>query len=387
MITRFSVKSYKCLADISLPLTPIHVIIGQNDTGKTSLLEAILALALSTETELKLAFRGEWTGRQLVFEGAKRPEIEFKVELESFPGDAAPITYGLKVEFPSMGRDCVVAEEWVEAERRVDLNPVGDRRRTVAVWGAGSSHEPLRRIAADLTPVSLYRFDPKAMMVPAALDPDRRFRMDSDGFGLPTLLDDIKGDDDADFDQLSESFCAYFPQFRKVRLETVRAVARDYEPSGRYTTRPGVGKGVVFATSSGGSIPAEQASDGAILFLGFLALIHSPKAPKLLLIEEPEKGVYPRRLEQVIELIRKLHASKNAKEVPQIVMTTHSPYLLSSFGPEEVTLMSRDERTGLVRARPLRDAPHIHERLGGGEFYLGELWYNLSEQELFADVR
>jgi AAA ATPase domain len=41
--TDFSVKNYKCLADVSLPLTPIHVIIGKNDTGKTSLTQAIHA--------------------------------------------------------------------------------------------------------------------------------------------------------------------------------------------------------------------------------------------------------------------------------------------------------------------------------------------------------
>jgi len=39
-----------------------------------------------------------------------------------------------------------------------------------------------------------------------------------------------------------------------------------------------------------------------------------------------------------------------------------------------------------VVARPLRDAPHIDERLAGGEFYLGELWYNLDEEELFQDA-
>jgi AAA15 family ATPase/GTPase len=45
MIEYFSVNNYKCLVDVGLPLTPIHVIIGQNDSGKTSLLEAMLALS------------------------------------------------------------------------------------------------------------------------------------------------------------------------------------------------------------------------------------------------------------------------------------------------------------------------------------------------------
>ena len=39
-LSRFGVKNYKCLGDIDIPLTPIHVLIGQNDAGKTSLLEA-----------------------------------------------------------------------------------------------------------------------------------------------------------------------------------------------------------------------------------------------------------------------------------------------------------------------------------------------------------
>ena len=71
---------------------------------------------------------------------------------------------------------------------------------------------------------------------------------------------------------------------------------------------------------------------------------------------------------------------------PQIIMSTHSPYILDSFEPEEVTFLSRppDDPNGPVRARPLRDAPNIRERMGG-EFYLGELWYNLSEEELFGE--
>ena len=144
------------------------------------------------------------------------------------------------------------------------------------------------------------------------------------------------------------------------------------------------GKGIFFETTDFHTIRAQQSSDGAILFLGLLALIHSPEPPKLLLIEEPEKGVYPKRLEEVIRLIRRLREAPAERASPQIILTTHSPYLLTSFNPDEVTLMVR--RDGTVRACPLRDAPNIEARLGHGEFYLGELWYNLSEEELFANA-
>ena len=60
-------------------------------------------------------------------------------------------------------------------------------------------------------------------------------------------------------------------------------------------------------------------------------------------------------------------------------MTTHSPWLLSEFQPEEVTLMRR-QPDGSAKAFPLRDAKHIRERMGS-EFDLGELWYNLTEED------
>ncbi len=245
----------------------------------------------------------------------------------------------------------------------------------------------MEKIADHLSPASLYRFDPQIMAIPAAIDPNRKFRMDPDGFGLATLIDDILGYDVDRFSALRRDFCDYFPQFRKVRIETNAAMSRQFNPTGRHSSAPGPGKGIFFETTRGQTIRAQQASDGAILFLGLLALIHSPKPPKLLLIEEPEKGVYPKRLEQVIALLRQIQEKPDDREVPQIVMTTHSPFLLSLFEPEEVTFMIREGGSGAVRARPLRDAPKIKERLGNGEYYLGELWYNLTEEELFADAR
>ncbi len=112
-----------------------------------------------------------------------------------------------------------------------------------------------------------------------------------------------------------------------------------------------------------------------------------PDPPNLLLIEEPENGVYPKRLGQVIELLKQLVHRSGGVRFPQIILTTHSPYVLSFFEPDEVTLLSRetDKSDSPVRARPLRDAPNIRERLGN-DFYLGELWYNLSEGELFGDA-
>jgi predicted ATPase len=389
MLEYFYTNNYKCLVDVRLPLTPIHVIIGQNDSGKTSVLEAMLALSRSTERPLVQAFPGDWRDRELVFAGEEETVIQFEVGFGAAEGEAhSPMIYHLDVEF-GKDRSCRRIDEWSKNGDVIQITETGQGSSGVARrigLKPGPERDQLDAIADRFRTVSLYRFDPQLMAIPAAIDPNRKFRMDPDGFGLATLLDDILGYEPERFIALRRDFCEFFPQFRSVRIESVQALNRQYSESGQHHAGQMIGKGIFFETIHGRPIRAQQSSDGAILFLGLLALIHSPEPPKLLLIEEPEKGVYPKRLEEVIRLIRRLHEAPSGRAAPQIIMTTHSPYLLSSFQPDEVTLMVRRDGNGPVQARPLRDAPNIEQRLGQGDFYLGELWYNLSEEELFANA-
>src|SRR5580692_6097413 len=87
MIDSFYVSNYKCLVNVRIPLTPIHVIIGPNDSGKTSLLEAIFALFRSTEKQLVEAFPGDWQDRGLVFAGAETPAIQFEADFVAANGN------------------------------------------------------------------------------------------------------------------------------------------------------------------------------------------------------------------------------------------------------------------------------------------------------------
>lgn len=389
-MTRFGVKNYKCLKDVDIPLTPIHVIIGQNDAGKTSLLEAMYAYFRSTKSRISNAFPGRWKNADLVNEAAKIPIVEFEGEFNYFTTDPeSTVTgkYGFQVDFSK--QNPAVLREWHAGTdaKRIEFNKQSSKSTRVSQGlDAGGSVEELAYLmvfAQCLESAHFYQFEPKLMATPATIEPIRKFRMDSDGFGLPTLLDDIVGFAAERFIELRKRFCEYFPQYRTVRIEVQDAIRRQYNETGIVATGNDSGKGIVFETQQGRSISAQQASDGAVLFLGFLALTMLPKPPKLILIEEPENGVYPKRLKEIVDILREIVINTPEESRPQVIFSTHSPYLLSFFQPEEVTFMSRHE-DGVV-ARPLRDAPNIKERMDD-EFYLGELWYNLSEEELFGDV-
>jgi energy-coupling factor transporter ATP-binding protein EcfA2 len=387
-LSRFGVKNYKCLGDIDIPLTPIHVLIGQNDCGKTSLLEAMAAFFGTIEKEPEDIFPEPWIGRELVRHGTQATHVEFWGEWSSIGSDGSPSPrprwgYGISVEFPSAkSQSCQVRPNWVEANgERHSLGP-GESAR---VSDHSGLENDLFEIGELLKPAHQYALDAKQMVLPAGFDPLRKFRLDADGFGLATLLDDIVSFDPKVFLDIQGEFCRLFPQFQSVRVPTEYGIERTIK-DGLPESLPTNGKGVHLVMRSGQDVRARHASDGAILFLGLLALSHLPEPPRLLLLEEPENGVYPMRLGQILTLLKEM-ANRTTDRFPQIVLTTHSPYVLSLFQPEEVTFLSRgtEEPDAPVRARPLRDAPNIRERLGN-DFYLGELWYNLSEGELFGDV-
>jgi len=396
MITKFRVKNYKSIAWLDIPLTKIHVIIGRNGSGKTSLLECLYAYSKSTENykNIAAAFSGVWQGMELVHSGASEGEeyVELSGVLQAELGGAdrrPPVNYGFAIDFgPFSPHEDPPVRCNIEMSNDIkSINPWNVDPTESTSPGSSSFQRVYRQELGDirrrLGDVQLYRFDARQLATPASIDQNRRFRMEPDGFGLATLLDDILGNNPNDFIRLSEIFCEMFPEYERVTVRTDQGYERAYSGGNITSSTPMAGKAIYFKTREGGFVRASQASDGAMLFLGFLSLFHTPRPPKLLLIEEPENGIYPKRLAEVIGILKYVTGSTPHPMIPQIILTTHSPYILTDFSPEEVTVMSRVGSSCI--ARPLRDAPHIHERLSGGDFYLGELWYNLSEEELFGD--
>ena len=67
----------------------------------------------------------------------------------------------------------------------------------------------------------------------------------------------------------------------------------------------------------------------------------------------------------------------------QVLMTSHSPYLLDEFEPAEVTLCRKD-RHGAVQARRLSAIEDVRSQLD--VFTLGEIWTGEGDQRLAGDT-
>ncbi|RZJ94328.1 MAG: hypothetical protein EOO60_03285 [Hymenobacter sp.] len=71
-----------------------------------------------------------------------------------------------------------------------------------------------------------------------------------------------------------------------------------------------------------------------------LCVIHQPYPPKLLLLEEPEKGIHPRRIKEVMNFVFELARLRDI----QIILTSHSPYVVDHFAdiPECISVFDRE---------------------------------------------
>ena len=108
-----------------------------------------------------------------------------------------------------------------------------------------------------------------------------------------------------------------------------------------------------------------QISDGALRFLALAAIAHGAVTAPLLAIEEPENGISPARLFQLVELLRN-HGGAGQ----QIILTTHAPYLVDSLQPEELVVFTRSNGpTSLAELTP-EDIGDRQRQFGP----LGELW-------------
>ncbi len=318
MIASVAFRNFKALRATSLALAPFNLVIGPNGSGKSSLIEAVLRLRALAK--LPLAAPG-------APQKAGGPEVEFRF---APPHDALRARLGCVSE---MVCDLLVVEP---------ANAPG--------WPA---------LRDDLATVRSFELSHTGMGAPVARRDGQR--MATDGANLAAVLARIEAQDRAAFAALTAEMLRIAPEFDAIEL---RAADGDR-----------VALALRFA--EGGTVPAAELSQGMLYLLAILALAFDPAPPRLICLEEVDRGIHPRMLREVRDLLYRLSYPKSfgLERAPvQIVATTHSPYLLDLFRehPEEVVISHKHGRA--ARFERLADRADLPELLREGS--LGDMWFS-----------
>lgn len=113
-------------------------------------------------------------------------------------------------------------------------------------------------------------------------------------------------------------------------------------------------------------------SEGTLRFIALAAAFFQPSMPKILVIEEIEKGLHPSRLRLLLELMR----SQSKRTGTQVFATTHSPTLLAWLNEEDrktTFVCTRDAESGATKMRSLGEIPRLGELIEEGS-HLNELF-------------
>jgi predicted ATPase len=391
MLERIHIENYKCLRDVTVDLGDFTILIGPNESGKSSFLEVVQTFGKIVQPNNAPLFGGDRSVANLVW----RKDAERRIVFEAVGTSAGhrfdyrlevPVDQRLRESLEWDGKKLFWTEEvTADNTRSPRRHPPGTR--IVLVTGQGNLNQPgqagvpyLRSFIQQHQEVSSaieealassleYRFDLDKLPRPSIPQPG--ITLEASGANLAAVLDVMQNSPDrSDFEALQESLHEAIPTLRGIVLPPA--------------TQPQAGaKALEFILSGNGqrpvTIPAAQASAGALLLTAFLTLGYS-QTPGLLLFEEPENGLHPFRLQWVLDFLRKMNRGEVGNRKRQIILTTHNPLLLNYASPEEVRVFVRHPEEG-TKVIPMTQVPDIDRLLK--EFALGELWYLLGEEKLF----
>ncbi|PZR36441.1 MAG: chromosome segregation protein SMC [Azospira oryzae] len=106
---------------------------------------------------------------------------------------------------------------------------------------------------------------------------------------------------------------------------------------------------LIFEESLNKPLPKRLISDGTYNIIAIIAALYQSDTPQFLCIEEPENGLNPKVVKQLVSILR----DKCKEEGHYIWLNTHSQTLVAELQPEEIILV--DKVNGLTQVKQIAD--------------------------------
>ncbi|MGB0386787.1 MAG: AAA family ATPase [Ardenticatenaceae bacterium] len=346
-ITRLVVRNYRSLKEIDVRLRPLTVLVGENGSGKSNLIDVLRFVrdALTSSLEQAVLMRGGMSALRCWFADQKEP---ISIHLE-FEGPEWEGEYGLAFDSPNSEVELLQERlslttfdatspkklffEVVDGQLRgssLKPNPVMPDSNQLYLSQL-AAHSPAVKMVHDLlAKMNFYDLKPDTLRQPQALLTP--FPLLETGENLASALLELQKRQEQYL--ITESLDVIVDGLTGYNVEQVNGhlvTKLDYRFHNGHTR----------AISS----QLRDEADGTIRMLALLTALYQDRFPSLLAIEEPEKTLYTTGLGVCSGLLDETTLRY------QVLITTHSSDLINDFEADSFLVVEKE--AGISKIGPL----------------------------------
>ena len=347
MLQRVRIQNFKSLKDVTLDLQKVNLFIGPNNSGKSNFLKGLELFKNIEKNFIDNENVGLWFKISDIFEKNKANEVLFSLTMDK-------VQPGNKQNKASLG---IKFGEY-KSNKISDFNETGLFISNFDFWQdallGGNQVKRFMDIEDRFFPiryyfseyfknVEIYKPNPTKLVSPFPILPDQSI-VNSDASNLIAFFDTLRDKYPDNFKSIESDLTKCIPELSGLRFENVE-VKPDQDLFKIYGDKTFKRLGI-FDQIKRITYWADEVSEGVLYFLALLCIVHQPNPPKLLLLEEPEKGIHPRRIKEVLDFIFQLAEEKDI----QVILTTHNERVLDEFAdiPEAVFVFDKDEEGATI---------------------------------------
>ena len=335
MLQKVSIQNFKSLKDVTLELQKVNLLIGPNNSGKSNFLKAL-----------------ELWGKYICFQSVENRFVKTINDLEEISFKKKKDNLKFEVKFNGELLGCNISSS-LDGYSGIDYKILFDGE----TYPASIPSEYFNNHTIELSvfnetarihirnlerkvfeDIKIYKINPVDLIIPQGLKSVKI--LNNDCSNLIPFLFTLSNDNEVVFQRIQEDFAKCVIDFVRIKTPPIN-------------TNEGGKLGLKFFDKDGNDYWANEVSEGILYFLALICIVHQPNPPKLLLLEEPEKGIHPRRIREILDFIFQLAEDKDI----QVIMTTHSERVLDEFEdiPEAVFIFDKDEEGATQVKNLLRD--------------------------------
>jgi len=363
MITNLKIKNFKSIKQADVRCKGVNIIIGANNSGKSNLLESLEYYSRSLVVPLDELFGpGPFSYSNIFHKGSdiNKKGIEISVEFHS----KTNTTHSFRIDSLYTPKKYPKFQLKVKNESIDGIESHFERNNQDSLLfrekGVKKELPPdLVEMYSTCKGIRKFQFVPKLIKKEREIDPLESnipfFK--HNGENLVNVLFAMRDLEPETYRSIMESFKEIYPDVTGLSFTHLG----DYRYALEFSRK---------ISNKNWSFLSPQISDGFVITLAILTLIHLQRTNKIILIEELENGLNPYTLGKIIKKILFTSETKGT----QFFITSHSPVILDHFNQFPEYILICEQEDGQSKYVPLPEILKIFKKDYSKEDSLVELW-------------